>query len=202
MIQQKRKKLPVAAAILTGGSSSRMGKDKSLLRLDGQTLTALAAQKLLMAGYSPVMVVGPKKAYGLPSGFPILEEAFRGQGPLSGLEAALAATGLACLLMPCDMPSLTISLLRKLRLAHKPGSQATAFEFEGRLQTLPAIYSARLLTRVRRKLGAKRNALFPLLRGKATGRLSLPKGTLLENWNDPESITKHFETHSNSTKLS
>src|SRR5260221_14687974 len=98
----------MAAAVLSGGKSSRLGRDKSMLRLQGRTLTARTVAKLLKAGFRPVFVVGPKKNYGLPKGTSIFGERFRGNGPLSGIESALQNSQGACLVAPCDLPFISV----------------------------------------------------------------------------------------------
>src|SRR2546428_13489842 len=47
----------VAGVILAAGASRRMGKNKMLLELDGESLLRRAAKRALGAGLSPVVVV-------------------------------------------------------------------------------------------------------------------------------------------------
>jgi len=49
--------LRAAAVILAAGASRRMGKNKMLLQLDGESLVRRAARRALGAGLSPVVVV-------------------------------------------------------------------------------------------------------------------------------------------------
>jgi molybdenum cofactor cytidylyltransferase len=49
--------LRAAAVILAAGASRRMGKNKMLLQLDGESLVRRAARRALEAGLSPVVVV-------------------------------------------------------------------------------------------------------------------------------------------------
>jgi molybdopterin-guanine dinucleotide biosynthesis protein A len=164
-----------------------MGRDKSLLRLGGRSLTALAVEKLLAAGYAPVFVVGRPKSYGLPLGIQVVKEAFTGQGPLSGLEAALSLVQGPCLILPCDMPRVSRSLLKKLRLSHQARFKATAFKTsDGRAQPMPAVYGLALLPLIRRNLKRKRNALYPLLLGRQRQFLVLARQGAFENINDPQ----------------
>jgi len=50
-------RLNVAGVILAAGASSRMGKNKMLLELEGESLIRRAVQRALSAGLSPVVVV-------------------------------------------------------------------------------------------------------------------------------------------------
>src|SRR5436189_6427168 len=47
----------VAGVILAAGASRRMGRNKMLLELEGESLVRRAAQRALAAGLSPVVVV-------------------------------------------------------------------------------------------------------------------------------------------------
>ncbi len=180
------KRPPIAGAVLAGGKSSRMGRDKSLLRLKGRTLTALAAAKLLKAGYAPVFVVGPRKLYGLPKGVAVVPDRHPGLGPLAGLEAALIhAAGLPCLLTPCDMPLLSLALLRRLRRAHRPPKPITACRRARGPQPLPGIYSPGLLPLIRRRIRARKLALYPLLK---KARLLPASERSLANLNHPAAL--------------
>src|SRR5213595_1172793 len=67
----------VAGVILAAGASRRMGKNKMLLELDGESLVRRAAQRALAAGLSPVVVV-------------IGHEADRLRAELNGLPLELA----------------------------------------------------------------------------------------------------------------
>ena len=47
-----------AGAVLTGGRSSRMGRDKATLPVDGVPMAARVADALRRAGAEPVLAVG------------------------------------------------------------------------------------------------------------------------------------------------
>lgn len=111
----------VAAILLSGGASSRMGQDKSQLVVDGSTLAVRTAELLLLV-VATAIEVGPGVS-GLPA---TLEEPPR-EGPL----AAIAAGGRAlrerghvgsALVVACDLPNLSERLLRFLVEWDSPGS--------------------------------------------------------------------------------
>ena len=103
----------VAAMLLNGGASRRMGRDKSQLLIDGSTLAARTAS-LLLTVVETAIEVGPGVS-GLPS---TLDDP-PGQGPLAGVAAgcrALRALGHdgGALVVACDLPFLSATLLRFL----------------------------------------------------------------------------------------
>ena len=69
--------LPTAAVILAAGASRRMGRNKMLLSLEGESLLRRAAGRALRAGLAPVVVV-------------LGHEAERAQAELEGLEVEIA----------------------------------------------------------------------------------------------------------------
>src|SRR6516162_9227963 len=104
----------ISAFILSGGASSRMGRDKGLLKISGQPLIVRIA-RLAEPLVSSVVIVGPPERYGTLGLRVIADRAFgdRGensilQGPLAGIATALAATSTPWnLILACDLPYLT-----------------------------------------------------------------------------------------------
>ena len=109
----------LTGAVLAGGKSARMGRDKALLEIDGSPMALRMARLLAKAGCVPVALVGPSH----------LEELARGDGeslllwddgpgprhPLRGLAHALSMARTPWLLCcPCDLPSLSAADLDAL----------------------------------------------------------------------------------------
>jgi molybdopterin-guanine dinucleotide biosynthesis protein A len=150
----------VAALLLTGGASRRMGTDKALLEVGGQGL-AVRAAGLLREVADPVLEVGPGW-----SGLPSVREDPPGSGPLSALGAG--ATELyrgghegAVLLLAVDMPRVTVPLLRLL--AGRPGPATAVPRAGGHPQPLCARYGPEALAEVRGLLEAGERSLRALL---------------------------------------
>src|SRR3989454_4444829 len=80
--------LRVAGVILAAGASRRMGKNKMLLELEGESLIRRAAQRALGAGLSPLVVVIGHEAGRLRAELKDLPLEFAGNrdytGPTSG----------------------------------------------------------------------------------------------------------------------
>ncbi|NRQ42110.1 molybdenum cofactor guanylyltransferase [Rheinheimera sp. YQF-2] len=106
--------MPFSALILAGGQSSRMGRDKALLQLNGQSLLQHMQQLALDSGAVEVLV-----SRNLP-GF-IVDNTPQ-QGPLAGILAALQhCSGSQLLVLPVDTPLLTVTSLQRL-LQHANGA--------------------------------------------------------------------------------
>jgi molybdenum cofactor guanylyltransferase len=98
--------------VLAGGHSSRMGRDKAYLDWQGRPLVEHMQALLMAAGAERVLVSGSYPEY---SGVP---DTAKELGPLGGLIsiAAVAADGML-LIVPVDMPRLSLPLLRNLAAA-------------------------------------------------------------------------------------
>jgi molybdenum cofactor guanylyltransferase len=103
--------------ILAGGSSSRMGRDKSRLRLGGRTLLA--------------HIRATAKTVGLPHRI-IRCDLVSHCGPLGGLYTALVTSlADATLFLSCDMPFVSAGLLEMLLLKAKRNETALFVEANG-----------------------------------------------------------------------
>jgi molybdopterin-guanine dinucleotide biosynthesis protein A len=124
------------AFILAGGASSRMGTDKSLLPIEGQTFTERIAETLLTLTDS-VSVVGRRSDSSLPS----VADVYPQWGALGGLHAALTACKREwAIVVACDLPFVTaefFSLLAEKRMDHEAVVPVQADE---RPQPLAALY--------------------------------------------------------------
>lgn len=123
-------------AVLAGGSSTRMGRDKALLDFDGQPLIDRAIAALAEVCGS-VVVAGPQR----PGVDAIFLADAPGEGPLAGIVAALryARTPLVAVLA-VDMPLASSRVFSNLAAAWH-GEPAVAPYGGGSVQPLHAVYA-------------------------------------------------------------
>jgi molybdenum cofactor guanylyltransferase len=125
----------IAAFILAGGASSRMGTDKSQLRLANQTFTERIAATLLMLTDS-VTVVG--RSVG---NLPAVADIYPQWGALGGLHAALAACKREwALVVACDLPFVTAELFSHLATLRMDHEAVVPLQADDRPQPLAAFY--------------------------------------------------------------
>ena len=108
----------VAAFILAGGISSRMGREKSMLEFAGEPLIVRSA-RLIDPLVAELNVIGPPERYA-PLGLDAIGDLNLGapeglkavQTPLAGIATALNATKMPWnLILACDLPYLTAKWL-------------------------------------------------------------------------------------------
>lgn len=113
---------PVAGILLAAGTSSRMGSNKLLFELDGESVLRGAARRALAGGVAPLLVVLGHQAErvrqeldGLPCQI-VLNPSYE-QGINSSLKAGVAALPddvQAAMVMLSDMPFVTAEMLAGL----------------------------------------------------------------------------------------
>ena len=180
----------IHVAVLAGGQSRRMGRDKALLQLGDQTLIerVLAAARPL--GY-PRVIIGDPAAYAY-LGLPVHPDLRPGLGPLGGLYTALSTTAAPVLLLACDLPFLTPDFLRHLIDRRGPHQAVVPHTATG-LQPLCALYEPSCLAAVEAAIQADQlgmrdllsNLNLDLIREK-DWRPYDERGLLFANLNAPE----------------
>ena len=93
------------AAIIAGGASRRMGRNKALLEIEGEPIIARTAG-VLQSLFPNLIVVTTNPEIEAACGFPAIPDAFSGRGPLGGIHAALHYFEAPVFCVACDMPFL------------------------------------------------------------------------------------------------
>jgi len=137
--------------VLAGGRSTRMGKDKALLRYGGRPLIEHAVGLLRAAGLDP-HIVGVRPD--LVEYAPVIEDLHPGCGPLGGIEAALVSSSSEWnVFLPVDLPFLPVVFLSYLiERSGITGASATIPMLAGRPEPLCAVYHRDLLGGIRESL--------------------------------------------------
>jgi molybdopterin-guanine dinucleotide biosynthesis protein A len=98
-------------AILAGGKSKRMGRNKAIIPFQGEALVYRVMERLEGLA-DEVIVVAPRTKEYLSLGVKIFKDVIPGYGPLGGLYTALlAASQPAIAVVACDMPFVNFELL-------------------------------------------------------------------------------------------
>lgn len=127
--QKKIKQTPMYGLVLTGGKSSRMGKDKSLLKYTGEEQWKTQVKQL--ERFCDTVFVSINGQSTKKSDFPeqeCIEDSFLEMGPLSGILSAQKEYPLASFcVVACDLPLLSKETVQQLMESRNPYKYATAF---------------------------------------------------------------------------
>lgn len=105
--QQKPTTQLQSAIILAGGRSSRMGQDKALLKLDGDSQLCRTVALAKAAGCDQILISRNQPGF--------INDFYPDAGPLAGIQAALLQVHASqCLILPVDTPLLNAALLTLL----------------------------------------------------------------------------------------
>lgn len=140
-------------ALVAGGKSTRMGHDKALLRIDGETVFGRTIRLARDAGFPQIWVVGRETPIEPSSGIRFFPDDFPDRGPLEGIATALRRLNPDDVLnvLPCDLPSLTLPALlwmRSITSEREHKSPGWTLLQDGRRQPLISAWAAHGLPRV------------------------------------------------------
>jgi molybdenum cofactor guanylyltransferase len=192
----------VTAFVLAGGKSSRMGSDKAFLRLGDETLLARAL-KIARAVTRDVQIVGDAGKF---AGFgPVVEDVYRGRGPLGGIHAALSSSTTELnLMLAVDLPFVGTKFLDYLILrARESGALITVPRADSGLQPLCAVYRRGFAEVAEQALLEGRNKIDSLFKRVKTYVVEADElaragfsGEMFRNLNTPEEFEKAEEDRS------
>lgn len=207
---QPSPEVAILGAVLVGGDSRRMGRDKAQLPFHGRCLAVHVAEILGEVLPDVVMVAREEDDTRFP-GWTVIADHFQGAGPLAGLHAALLHTkalgggGRPVFLAACDLPGLCPDLVRHVARntpagnARSEGPWARVPRIDGRLQPLAALYSPQCLPVAEEHLKHGRRAMHRFLEAleviplPLTSDLPFFRPDLLTNLNFPEDYRRMAE---------
>lgn len=135
----------INAYILSGGKSSRMGKDKGLMLFKGKPLIQHVIEQLLPAVKNIVLLANnPEyKDFGLE----VIGDYIKDIGPAGGIYTALKHTDTSCnFIVGCDMPYITTAAVEFI-IQSSYQSQITLPVYHQMIEPLCGIYSKECLTK-------------------------------------------------------
>jgi molybdopterin-guanine dinucleotide biosynthesis protein A len=168
---------PVAAVVLAGGASRRMGRDKATMAhpgAGGLTMVEFTVN-LLKSRFAPVFVIAAP-GQPLPAlDAEVLRDEVRGVGPLlatgRGLRAAAVAGADRAFVSAVDMPYLSLDLIDEL-IGYR--GVDIVLPWDGRDHYLAGIFSTALADRIDALVGAGQRSMRALADTVVTQRVVLP----------------------------
>lgn len=182
---------PLAAVVLAGGASRRMGRDKAAMPHPGQPDLTMVEYivAVLAARCAPVFVIAAPGQELPPLDAEILRDDVRGAGPLQatgrGLRAAYAAGRERAFVSAVDMPYLSTDLVDELA-AHT--GVDVVLPWDGRDHYLAGVYRTGLANRIDTLARAGERSMRALTEVVVTERIAVSDGQTLTNLNDPSDL--------------
>ena len=142
----------IAGVVLAGGRSTRMGRDKAWIQVDGEALILRQLRLLQRSGVGRVQVsvgsgdlaAADRFRTELPQGVVCLPDAYPDGGPLVGIAGALGAMQAGeshLVVLAVDLPRLRSELLgRLIEDARLTPDSGVVSRVEGNLEPLVAVY--------------------------------------------------------------
>ena len=185
---------PFVGAVLAGGRSTRLGRDKALLRIgDRPPLAVLGAEALTAAGAERVVVVGGDRSGLGDLGLEVVDEPAPGAGPLSGIAGALVeAGGSEVVVLACDLPGITAAAVERLRDARRTsGAVVAVASIGGVRQAVIGCWDGAAIGVVEEVLASDRRSVQTALdRLTVTEVTDLP-AAVLDDVDDPDDLARY-----------
>ena len=143
---------PIAGVVLAAGRSSRMGRNKLLFDLDGETVVQRAVRTAVRAGLEPVVVVVGHEADAVRAALATLPCSYVSNpryaegmnGSVCAGIAALPTGASAAVVLLADMPFVTAAMIARLVEAYRTGGALLVVsQYEG-VQAPPTLFDASL----------------------------------------------------------
>ena len=183
---------PLAAIVLAGGASRRMGRDKATLELSGRTFVERAVTTLATRCAPVFVVAAPGQP--LPAlDAEVLRDDVRGVGPLlataRGLRAAAEAGLERAFVCAVDMPYLNVDLIDELVGPSVRLGADVVLPWDGRDHYLAGIYRTDLAWRADELVAAGERSMRALVNSVDTQRVVMPEQRSLANVNAPGDLS-------------
>ena len=150
------------AIILAGGKSSRFGKDKTLLEINGELIVESIVKKCKPL-FSEIIVVSNHSGKFAINGAKEISDIFTSQGPLGGIHAGLKeAKNPVCFVTACDMPYFSLPLASYLLEQSEKSDVVVPRESGGHLQPLFAVYHKRVQQQIEEMLLENKRSILNL----------------------------------------
>lgn len=149
----------VSGIILAGGKSSRYGKNKAFVKINGIPLIEKVITVMGSVFQELIIITNTPHKYSHLR-LPVCEDLIEGLGPLGGIFTGLTAISKdAGFFVACDMPSLNRELLRHM-VECKDDFDAVVPRISGKMEALYALYRNTCLPAIRRLIDSREYQIF------------------------------------------
>lgn len=187
--------IDLCGIVLAGGESKRMGRDKTILQFEGQSLVERMVRFLSPICQNILISSNSKLHEGL--GYEVIADEIPSKGPIGGIYSCLKKTGcLYNMVLPADVPLLSTELIRFLIENAHPEKISAVVSPTGFVEPLCAIYPKTILPALWDFIESGNNKLIDFLKAEKFHPVQLSEDhsfyhpKLLMNINTPDEFEK------------
>lgn len=185
-------------AIIAGGQSRRMGRDKAFVELAGKPLIEHVIERSADLGQAEAILVANKPAQFTHLGLPMYRDILPDKGSLGGIYTALVQAQYPdVLVLACDMPFVNTDLLRFMTAQINDETDIVVPTVDDYPQGLHAIYKKTCIEPIAEQLAADRLKIIRFYEQMRVRYLDEsdyaafdPQGRSFANINTPEELAK------------
>lgn len=182
-----------AAVVLSGGTSSRMGEDKSIMSINEEPLLSTIT-KQLQPNFESVIISGKKEKHSF-FGCDVVEDLEPDKGPLMGLLSSLKYSRHEInFITTCDVPDIHLPFVRKM-LREINDHEAIISVMNGKSQPLFAVYKKTVCSVIEQLLNEGKQAVHALLDRIDVMELEL-EGQWYHNLNTHDDVGRYRKSRS------
>ena len=163
----------ITAIILSGGKSSRMGENKSLMKLGNNTVIERVVKLMQTLFPEVILITNTPEEYKFIE-IPIYRDIYINRGPIAGIHSGLLNSKTENnFIISCDIPLITSEIINYI-VDFETQSPITVCKADGFIQQLAGKYSKSILPEIENILGLQREEkLSPNMKKKRYSLLSL-----------------------------
>lgn len=137
----------ISGVILAGGKSSRMGVNKSFLKLGNQTIIERIVDLMKLTFTEVIIITNTPDEYKFLN-LPLYEDIYKWKGPLAGIHSALTHSQTEKIfVLSCDVPLMSKEMIKHI-IEYKTDKSIVFCEAAGYHQPLVGIYSKKILSAI------------------------------------------------------
>ncbi len=153
--------LPATAIIMAGGQSRRMGIDKSMMSIKGQSIIEVICEQL-RGSFDEILISANQVDKFAFLGFKVVPDKVPERGPLMGIASALEASSNEYnFIVACDIPKINLSCVNKMFTEAFEGRADIVVPVTGKEKYEPlfAIYRKSTLEVINKMLSSGKNKI-------------------------------------------
>ena len=181
----------VAAAVLTGGASRRMGRDKALVEVDGAAMVRRVVAAVVGAGCSPLITVGGDAAalatVLADTEVTTVADRFPGEGPLGAILTALHHLASPAVIVATDLAWLDTATVERLLMHRERLDVDVVMARSDRAEHLCALWWPSAAPVLERRFAAGERAIHRALDGLRLVEVAVPADAV-RNVNAPTDL--------------